>query len=280
MTSIAELLSLRNRLATVSDTAALDTELLLCHCLKKNQTYLRTWPEAEVATEIAQNYLALLSRRAEGEPVAYLTGERGFWTLDLQVDASTLIPRPETELLVEQALDLLSAVTEARVLDLGTGTGAIALALAQEKPAWQLLACDRELAAVALAEKNRRALALDNVTMIHSNWFDAIEPQSFDLIVTNPPYIDADDPHLHQGDLRFEPHSALVAGKQGLADIEHIIHQSRQYLHSNGWLLLEHGYNQKDAVRERLLQAGFAQCFTRCDLGGMDRISGGQWIDE
>ena len=276
MPSIAELLLLRDRLQACSDTALLDVELLLAHCLQKNRTYLRTWPEAEVANDTEQQFLALLCRREQGEPIAHLLGERGFWSLDLQVNASTLIPRPETELLVEQVLALLTDCPQLSVLDLGTGTGAIALALAQEKPDWKILACDREPAAVQLAEANRRALGLDNVSIFQSNWFAAVAPQRFELIVSNPPYIDGDDPHLTQGDLRFEPRSALVAANKGLADIEHIIAHSQDYLQPGGWLLLEHGYNQRRAVRECFEQSGFINVFSRQDLAGMDRITGGQ----
>ncbi|MEE8057138.1 MAG: peptide chain release factor N(5)-glutamine methyltransferase [Pseudomonadales bacterium] len=275
--TIAELLSQRNRLQALSDTAALDTELLLCHCLQKNRSYLRCWPQVSVSNEIEQHFLSLLARREQGEPIAYLIGERGFWSLDLQVSPATLIPRPETELLVEKSLALLSAYPRANVLDLGTGTGAIALALAREKSSWQVLACDVEAQAVSLAETNRRNLALDNVVIIQSDWFKAITKQCFDLIVSNPPYIDREDPHLRIGDVRFEPRSALVADNKGLADIEEIIVNAHAYLSDQGWLLLEHGYNQGEDVRDLLQQGGFNHIFTNQDFASVDRISGGQW---
>jgi release factor glutamine methyltransferase len=266
----------QQRLQAVSDSAALDAELLLCHCLQKPRSYLRGWPERELPAAVERNFVKLLERREQGEPVAYLLGERGFWTLDLAVSPATLIPRPETELLVEKALALLADNDRAKVLDLGTGTGAIALALASEQPQWQLLACDVEPAAVALAQLNSQQLGLTRVAIIQSSWFDAIEAHDFDLIVSNPPYIDPADPHLSQGDVRFEPRSALVAGNHGMADIECIVSAAGQYLKPAGWLLLEHGYDQGEACRQRLQQAGFSQVFTEQDLAGMDRISGGQ----
>jgi release factor glutamine methyltransferase len=278
MTTVAEALQWRQRLQAVSDSAALDTELLLCHCLQKPRSYLRGWPEAELPARAERDFIQLLERREQGEPVAYLLGERGFWTLDLAVSPATLIPRPETELLVEKALALLAGNDRAKVLDLGTGTGAIALALASEQPQWQLLACDVEPAAVALAQRNSQQLGLSRVEIIQSNWFDAIKQSDFDLIVSNPPYIDPADPHLSQGDVRFEPRSALVAGNHGMADIECIISTAGQYLKSAGWLLLEHGYDQGEACRQCLQQAGFSQVFTEQDLAGKDRISGGQVV--
>ncbi len=280
MASIAELLALRSRLQAVGDNtardAALDIELLLCHCLQQSRSYLRAWPELQVTDEVEARFNALLSRREQGEPVAYLTGERGFWSLDLIVSPATLIPRPETELLVEKSLDLLADKTKAHILDLGTGTGAIALALACERPQYKIVACDVEPEAVALAESNRRKNSLANVRILQSDWFSAVAEQRFDLIVSNPPYIDPEDPHLKQGDVRFEPRSALVADNHGLADIEKIISQASPFLYDNAWLLFEHGYNQGVAVRELLMQAGFEQVFTEQDLAGLDRISGGR----
>lgn len=277
MTTIAELLGHREQLVRQSQTPALDTEMLLSHCLQQSRTYLFTWPERSVPEDTEQQFLRLLARRQEGEPIAYLTGKRGFWSIDLAVSPATLIPRPETELLVEKSIDLLVGSQQPSVLDLGTGTGAIALALAGEHAHWQLQACDVEPAAVALAELNRQQLKLNNVTIFQSNWYDSVECHQFDLIVSNPPYIDLDDPHLQQGDVRYEPHSALVADKQGLADIEIIICGAARFLKAGGWLLLEHGYNQAEQVRGLLHQAGFDQVFTDRDLAGNDRISGGYW---
>ena len=277
MATIAELLAQHQHLQAVSDSPLLDVELLLCHCLQKPRSYLRAWPEAQIPVDAEHGFQKLLRRRQRGEPVAYLTGERGFWSLDLTVNSATLIPRPETEMLVEKSLDLLADNAKASVLDLGTGSGAIALALAAERPQWRIAACDRESAAVALAETNRRRYMLHNVSIFQSDWFAEVDSQRFDLIVSNPPYIDPEDPHLQRGDLRFEPRSALVAGRQGLADIEHIIGTAGAFLHHRAWLLFEHGYNQAEAARSLLLRAGFSEVFTDRDLAGLDRISGGRF---
>jgi release factor glutamine methyltransferase len=259
-----------------SPTPRLDAELLLAHVLGKSRSYLRTWPEHQPTAAQCQAFAELLARRRQGEPVAYLLGRQGFWSLDLQVAADTLIPRPDTELLVETALELLPA-TALAALDLGTGTGAIALALASERPAWRLTGVDRIAGAVALAERNRVALQLHNVTFLHSDWFAALQGQRFALIVSNPPYIRAGDDHLQQGDLRFEPHSALVAGVDGLEDIRRIIQQAPPHLENNGWLLLEHGYDQAASVRELLQARGFSAVSSRHDLAGHPRITLGNW---
>jgi release factor glutamine methyltransferase len=276
--TIAELLTRSISLSEVSDTAVLDVELILCHCLQKTRTYLRTWPEREVQPAELEQFEGLLAKRQQGEPVAYLIGSRGFWTLDLAVNSSTLIPRPETELLVEQSLQCLEGKPGASILDLGTGTGAIALAIASENASWQVLGCDVQSEAVALAEQNRQQHRLANAHFLQSNWFASIPAQSFDLIVSNPPYIDPEDPHLSQGDVRFEPRSALVADKKGLADIEQIIAGSNIYLKPQAWLMFEHGYDQGEAVKELMLDAGFASVTTIQDLGGMDRVTKGQLI--
>ena len=275
--TIAELLAAsRKRLAGVSDSSSLDVELLLCHCLGKKRTYLRAWSDQAVTAEVLARFEALLARRVGGEPVAYILGERGFWSLGLQVSPATLIPRPETELLVETALSLLADRNAARVIDLGTGTGAIALALACERPDWQLLGCDVQPEAVALAERNRQRHQLGNVEFVQSSWFAAIAPQRFDAIVSNPPYIDATDPHLAQGDVRFEPKSALVADNQGMADIEHISAASLAYLAPGGYLLFEHGYQQGRAVQSCLAAEGFVGIKTIQDLSGLDRVTLGR----
>lgn len=278
MATIAELLSQRSQLEMVSDSPLLDAELLLCHCLQKNRSYLRTWPQQQIAAAEKLCYRQLMSRRQEGEPVAYLIGERGFWSLDLAVSPATLIPRPETEQLVEKGLGLLAGQRQAQVLDLGTGTGAIALAMASERPQWVISGCDIEPAAVTLAESNRQKYALSNVRLFQSDWFAAVGQHSYDLIVSNPPYIDPQDPHLAQGDVRFEPRSALIAGNRGMADIETIIAAAPAYLNLKGWLLFEHGYDQGAAVRALLTTTGFDQVFTDQDLAGLDRVSGGRWL--
>ena len=259
-----------------SPTPRLDAELLLAQALGRSRGYLHTWPEREPEASQLERFQAALARRRAGEPVAYILGRQGFWSLDLDVASHTLIPRPDTELLVETALALLPA-TPLQVLDLGTGTGAIALALACERPAWQVTGVDRVPEAVALAQGNGIRLQMANARFAESCWFSALAGQRFQLIVSNPPYIAAADPHLSQGDVRFEPSSALVAGSDGLDDIRLIIEQAPEHLLAGGWLLLEHGFDQAEAVRELLVQRGFATVESRRDLGGHQRISLGQW---
>ncbi len=252
-----------------------DAEILLEHVTGKARTYILAFGETELTADQQAQLDLLLARRKNGEPVAHLVGEREFWSLPLYVSAATLIPRPDTECLVEQALARLPA-TPARILDLGTGTGAIALALASERPDCQVTAVDVMPDAVALAQRNLERLGLPNVTVLHSSWFSALADRQFELIVSNPPYIDEADPHLAEGDVRFEPRSALVAADQGLADLNHIITQSRQHLVSGGWLLLEHGWSQGEAVRALFLQAGFERVETCRDYGGNERLTLGK----
>ncbi|GAC1032576.1 peptide chain release factor N(5)-glutamine methyltransferase [Pseudomonas sp. No.21] len=273
MTIIASLLS-EARLPD-SPSARLDAELLLAAALGKPRSFLHTWPERVVSGEAAELYASYLARRRNGEPVAYILGRQGFWSLDLEVAPHTLIPRPDTELLVETALALVPAAP-ARVLDLGTGSGAIVLALACERPLWRLIGVDRIDDAVALAERNRARLQLDNVEFRESHWFSTLGAERFDLIVSNPPYIAARDPHLDEGDVRFEPSSALVSGADGLDDIRLIVSEAPAHLNAGGWLLLEHGYDQAAAVRELLARQGFEAVESRRDLGGHERISLGR----
>lgn len=262
-----------------SPTPRLDAELLLAAVLSKPRSYLRTWPERALDEQQLALYQTSLARRRNGEPVAYILGQQGFWSLDLEVAPHTLIPRPDTELLVEAALELLPA-TPLEVLDLGTGTGAIALALACERSAWQLTGVDRVEAAVALAERNRQRLQLDNAGFLHSHWFSALAGRRYGLILSNPPYIRADDRHLNEGDVRFEPSSALVAGVDGLDDIRAIIQAAPMHLLAGGWLLLEHGFDQAGEVRHLLLARGFSEVHSRCDLAGHERISLGRLESE
>ncbi|KWS94635.1 MULTISPECIES: peptide chain release factor N(5)-glutamine methyltransferase [Pseudomonas syringae group] len=273
MTIIASLL--RSAELPDSQTARLDIELLLAAALGKPRSFLHTWPERIVSTEAALAFAGYLQRRRTGEPVAYILGQQGFWKLDLEVAPHTLIPRPETEMLVEAALELAPAFAPAKVLDLGTGTGAIALALANERQQWKVTAVDRVPEAVALAERNRQRLQLDNAQVLNSHWFSALEGQQFDLIISNPPYIADADPHLSAGDVRFEPSSALTAGSDGLDDLRTIIADAPVHLSADGWLLLEHGYDQGPAVRELLIRHGFERIQTRRDLGEHERITFG-----
>ncbi len=262
-----------------SPTPRLDAELLLAAALGKPRSYLRTWPEREPDAAQQALFDTYLQRRRSGEPVAYILGHQGFWSLDLEVASHTLIPRPDTELLVETALELLPA-TPLAALDLGTGSGAIALALASERPAWRVTGVDRVAEAVALAERNRQRLQLDNAEFLHSHWFSALAGRCYSLILSNPPYIRADDHHLDQGDLRFEPSSALVSGADGLDDIRVIIQAAPAHLQPGGWLLLEHGFDQAEAVRALLKAAGFAEVDSRRDLAGHQRISLGRFHHE
>jgi len=272
---IDQALALSAQLETISDSARLDMELLLCAVLDQPRSYLFTWPDREL--ESAQQVLleGYLQRRLQGEPIAHIVGHTGFWTLQLAVSDQTLIPRPETELLVELALARLPA-QPGRVADLGTGTGAIALALASERPDCQLVGCDRVAEAVALAERNRQQLGLTNVSFVQGSWFEPLQGR-FDMLVSNPPYIDPDDPHLSQGDVRFEPDSALVADEQGMADIRHIAERAPEFLNPDGWLLFEHGYDQGPASVALLQQLGYCDVETVQDYGARDRVTLGRW---
>lgn len=261
---------------THSDSPRRDAEILLAHVSGKARTFILAFGETVLKPDDLALLEALLIRREAGEPVAYLTGEREFWSLPLSVSPATLIPRPDTECLVEQALLRLPART-CRILEPGTGTGAIALALASERPDCAILACDRVPEAVALARHNAHKLGLNNVQVIQSDWFSAISQSDFDLVISNPPYIDARDRHLTLGDVRFEPHSALVAAEEGLADLRVLIDEARAYLKSGGWLLLEHGWTQGKAVRALFRQAGYEQVETYRDYGHNERLSIGQF---
>lgn len=271
MTTIAALLAEARR-SLDSDSAALDAELLLCHVLGKPRSFLFTWPEHEVEGAALAQFHHLLARRRMGEPVAYLLGRREFYGHELLVSADTLIPRPDTELLVEVVLEQAPADQALRVLDLGTGTGAIAIALGLARPHWQIVAVDQAVAVLDLVERNLTRLGAHNVTPMQSNWFSRLQGD-FDVIVSNPPYIRADDPHLCRGDVRFEPRSALVSGDDGLDDIRVIIAGARQCLRRTGLLALEHGYDQGAAVRALMQQSGFSDVQTRRDYGNNERVT-------
>jgi release factor glutamine methyltransferase len=260
---------------STSESPRRDAEILLEHVTGKARTYLLAFGETLLTPEQEAQLAVLLARRKTGEPVAHLTGEREFWSLPLYVSAATLIPRPDTECLVEQALARLPD-GPCRILDLGTGTGAIALALASERPDCQVTAVDVMPDAVALAQRNLARLGFSNVQINQSSWFSALAQHAFEMIVSNPPYIDEHDPHLSQGDVRFEPLTALVAANDGLADIEHIITTAREYLVPGGWLLLEHGWTQGAAVRALFSAAGYTSVETCRDYGGNERLTLGK----
>lgn len=253
----------------------LDAELLLAYCLEKPRTWLFTWPEYQLASSQFDGFQALIERRVRGEPVAYLTGVREFWSLPIAVNDSTLIPRPDTETLVEAVLERMPHEV-ASVVDLGTGTGAIALALAHERPEWQITAIDREPGAVALARLNAKALGLD-LRIEEGDWCSPLADNSQDAIVTNPPYIDAADPHLREGDVRFEPHSALVAAEQGMEAIRLICEQAPRVLKGSAWLFIEHGWRQGESVRLLLGAKGYCDVETLSDLAGNERVTLGRW---
>ncbi|KAA0071152.1 peptide chain release factor N(5)-glutamine methyltransferase [Rhodanobacter sp. T12-5] len=255
-----------------------DAELLLLHVLQQQRGWLFTHADDVLDMDVQTAFAALVARREKGEPVAYLTGRRGFWTLDLEVSPATLIPRPETELLVELALQRLPPVTVCSVADLGTGSGAIALAIARERPRAQVIATDASAAALAVAQRNAQRHAIGNVAFVHGDWLAPLAGQYFDLIVSNPPYIEAADPHLTQGDLRHEPANALASGPDGLDDIRRIVRDARTHLHPGGWLLFEHGWNQGAAARALLAESGYTEVFTAKDLESRDRVSGASYF--
>lgn len=267
-----QLLDATKRLTPHSDSARLDAELLLSHVLTKPRSHLYAWPEQTLSNEQTQQYKQLLSQRQQGMPIAYLTGEHEFWSLPLQVSAATLIPRPETERLVEQALQHIPLQQPWQIADLGTGSGAIALAIAHERPDCHIIAVDQSNEALQVARNNAAQLGIANILFHHGDWLQGLT--TFDIIISNPPYIRADDPHLQQ--LQFEPQTALVADQNGMAALYNISQQARQHLRPNGWLLLEHGFDQRHAICEYLQQLGYNNIDSFKDLSGNDRITQAQ----
>ena len=261
---------------TNSTTARLDAELLLAHVLERPRSYLFTWPERLLDDAQAAAFRHLVKRRCDGVPVAYLTGQREFWHLALNVTEATLIPRPDTELLVELALNQLPDQVAIKVADLGTGTGAIALALASERPHWDILAIDKSPEALAVARENAVLNRIANTRFLTGSWCEPLTANSMTMIVSNPPYIASTDPHLKEGDLRFEPISALASGVDGLDDIRQIARQALPCLVPGGWLLLEHGYDQGARVQEILARVGFTEIHTEADLANHDRVTMGR----
>ncbi|MBY0378671.1 MAG: peptide chain release factor N(5)-glutamine methyltransferase [Gammaproteobacteria bacterium] len=253
---------------------SLDAEVLLAHTLQKNRAYLHTWPDKIVVDEQAKLYQHYLARRAQGEPIAYIVGYKEFWSLPIQVTADTLIPRADSESWIHWLLEAYPDIESLRVLDLGTGSGAIALALAHEKPQWSICAVDFSLAALAVAQQNAQHLGL-TIEWVHSDWYEAIPGRVFDLILANPPYIAEEEPHWQQGDLRFEPKTALVASDHGLSDLQQIIQQASHHLSAQGRLLIEHGYQQDAAVHALFVAAGFSQVQMHRDYAGQPRWTEG-----
>ena len=266
-----------SELAGTSDTSRLDSEILLAHALDCDRTYLHTWPERTLTSKQQQTFQQLIERRLTGEPIAYITGNREFWDMTLQVTPDTLIPRPETELLVETVLKIVPANATWNIADLGTGSGAIALAIARQRPGCQVTATDTSAKALAVAEKNANRYDVKNVRFVEGHWFQPIENDHFQVIVSNPPYVHPDDPHLQEGDLRFEPTQALQSIPDGMRDIRIITNAARGHLLPPGWLILEHGYNQGQATMNRFRELGYENVSVVEDLSHNERICIGKW---
>lgn len=264
--------SIRTALGKTPD---LETEILLCHVLNKTRAYLFAHPEQLLTPSQWESFQNLMAQRAQGTPIAYLIGEREFWSLNLKVNQHTLIPRHETERLVELALELIPNQPDTYVLELGTGSGAIALALAKERPHWHIVAGDISEEALNVAKENAQTHKIQNVNFYLSNWFNNIPHRQYHALVTNPPYIAEHDPHLQQGDLRFEPRNALVSSQEGLGDLQCIIKQGHEYLLPGGLILLEHGYDQKLKVQAILNKLRYKNVMCWQDIQGNDRVSGG-----
>ena len=275
MNTIAQLLDEAQAQLTASDTPRLDAEVLLSHVTGYSRTHFFTWPEEQLEAPLVERFHKLVSRRAAGEPVAHLTGLREFWSLELEVTSDTLIPRPDTELLVEQALGMVPEEAVWDIADMGTGSGAIALAIASERPNSRVVAVERSDRALEVARRNGQRLGLTNVTFLSGNWFSPLAGETFDLIVSNPPYIASRDPHLSEGDVRFEPPAALSSGEDGLDDIRFLISHAPGYLKPGGWLMLEHGYEQGDEVMRLLKQEGYSKVVCFHDLQGHERVTAG-----
>lgn len=258
------------------EEATREAELMLCRVTGLTRTQLRTYPEKDVSDTKQKQLSAWVQRRSQGEPLAYILGDTEFYGLKLSVTPDTLIPRQDTELLVDAALELIPERAPWTVLDMGTGTGAIAIAIAHHRPIAQVTALDASKAALAVAQDNACGLRLPSIRFIHSDWFSALGQQRFDVIISNPPYIAQNDPHLQATSLPYEPMSALTSGVDGLDDIRLLVQQAPKHLNSDGWLLLEHGYDQGAAVRHLMQSAGFSAIATHRDYGNNDRITLGQ----
>ncbi len=259
-------------LFSISCSAGLDSEVLLAFCLQKNRTYLLTWPEKELTTEQLDCFREIIKKRLQPQPVAYLTGSREFYSMELNTTPATLVPRPETELIVDTVLDLIAHIDAPEILEMGTGTGAIALALKKYKPKSNVLATDFSQAALDVARSNAIKHEL-TISLLQSNWYQYVPERKFDVIVSNPPYIAADDPYLSQGDLPAEPIMALSSGETGLEALEMIIQDASSYLNKDGWIVLEHGYDQQQQVTEILEKNGFDNIKTLTDFNDLPRVS-------
>ncbi len=273
--SIKQLLSVAKQRLQSNDSALIDAQLLMQHALQTSREVLLAWPERQLNYEQLELFEALVCRRERGEPIAYITGHKAFWTLELRVSPAVLIPRPETELLIEWVLENYPRNETIHLADLGTGSGAIALAIASERPHWQITATDISTEALSLAIENAELHQIKNVSFCQGSWCKALPEKHYDLIISNPPYIAPTDPHLLTNDLQFEPQQALVANQHGLADLQIIAEQSLNYLKPKGALLLEHGFEQGSAVRQQLATLGYQQVETLLDLAGLERATFG-----
>ncbi len=260
-----------------SDSARLDAEILLSHVLECPRSYLYSHPEFELKTAILDQFQNLIGQRCEGHPVAHLTGEKEFWSIALHVTKDTLIPRPETERLVEAALSVIADEQTTKVLDLGTGTGAIAIAIATERPDASITATDNNDQVLTLAKQNAERHQINTIKFVNSDWFQKLHKEKFDVIVSNPPYISKDDVWLDQSDVRFEARTALISDNNGLQDIQAICQMAGNYLKNNAWLLLEHGHQQGKACRDIFINNGFNNINTIKDYSDRDRVCMGQW---
>jgi release factor glutamine methyltransferase len=265
------------KLALVSESASLDAEVLLCLALNKPRSFLRAWPDNLLHPEQLTAFKTLLEQRQKGTPIAYITGSREFWSRDFLVSPDVLIPRPDTELLIELSLKLIPKNEAVKIIDLGTGSGIIAVTLAAERPHAQISATDFSPAALRIAQLNADKHHLNNIQFYSSDWFANIPDTKFNLVISNPPYIAEDDSHLQQGDVRFEPQTALSAPEQGLGDIKIIAETARHFLESCGHLLIEHGYNQQEQVQTLFKDLHYDNVQTYIDLSGQPRVTYGQW---
>lgn len=264
------------QLEQTSDSPALDAEVLLCFILGRQRSYLRAWPEKLLLPEQEDRFMSLLEKRYAGHPIAYLTGTREFWSRDFITTPDVLIPRPETELLIELCLDLIPDNTPQTLIDLGTGSGAIAITLAAERPAIEVTATDYSAKALTIARQNARQLGINNIQFFQSHWFDNVSGPGFDFIVSNPPYIAPNDPHLREGDLQFEPTMALIAEQQGLQDINSIVKTAIAFLNPGGHLLIEHGYDQQEKVQCIFHKYQYTNIQTHTDLSNLPRVISAQ----
>ena len=274
------LISAPGLLSGASTSPKLDIELLLSEILKVSREYLHTWPDQRLTDEQLLKFQHLLQQRQHGKPIAYILGKQAFWSLTLKVKAATLIPRPETELLVDIILQKFASIKNLSVLDLGTGSGAIALALATEQPTWQITAVDYSFDALGVAQENANYYGITSVAFIHSNWYSNLSNRKYDIIVANPPYIAENDPALHQHVLQYEPKTALISKQDGFADMIEIIDKAKYFLKKNGFIVLEHGYQQSQEVKNILRKYGYTNTQSHTDLSGIMRAASGLYQSE